>query len=296
MPKKKMTLARKNAFYGRMFVLPFVIGFLFLFIVPFIQSFIFSFEDVKIDQGLKGTFTGLKNYKEAFTIDPNFVREFVNGIQNMLYQVPLIMVYSIFCALLIKEKFFGRTAVRAVFFLPVIIASGVLMQILKEDVFSRGAVNGQTVYLFFGGGLEGMFAQLGIPEAITAYFNQVIARVFDLTWKSGVQILLFVSGLYSISPQLYEAAKIEGATGWQSLWKVTIPMLSPVILLNLIYSIIDNFTDYTNAIIRMINSVAMKEMRYGYSSALSWIYFLAVLAMIGIVMLLLRKKVFYAAE
>ena len=294
---RRHTLEAKQARTGLVFVRPCFIGRVFFCLQPFLTSLWYSFHELTLSpSGFQSKWTGLTNYAQAFFVDPNFVRNLVSTIQDILYQVPLVIVYSLFIALMIKGKFHGRGFVRAVFFLPVIVGSGVIIQILKEDVFSKGVVSGETVYIYSSGGMDTFLNSLGMPAGIISYFTSVISRIFDLTWKSGVQILLFLSGLYTISPQLYEAAKMEGSTAWQTRWKVTMPMISPILILNVVYSLIDTFTDYNNVIIRAINSAALKDLRYGYSSALAWIYFAVIMAMIGLVFLLLRKKVFYAAD
>lgn len=178
---------------------------------------------------------------------------------------------------------------RAIAFLPVIIGSGVLMDIMKQDVFSSGVKGAETVYLFSGGGLTGLFSSMGLPMNVISFVNNVISRIFDLTWKSGVQILLFLAGLHNIPEYVYEAADLEGANALEQFFKITLPMLTPMILLNVVYSVIDIFSDFGNQIIQMIYNTAFSNVRFGYSSALSILYFIMIAVVLVIVYLAMRR-------
>lgn len=288
-----ISYTKKKQLYGFLFVLPWILGFILFFAGPLISSLNYSFHNMELTaDGLKGTFVGWDNFNYAIFKDPAFIREAVNSFVNMFYGVPLILVYSLFVAVLLKHKFRGRGFMRAISFLPVIIASGVLMQILKEDVFSEGMRGGvESVYLFGGAGINNILNELGFGPQLIEVFNNIIARIFDLTWRSGVQVLLFLAGLHAIPGDLYEASSVEGARPWEQFWKITLPMLMPIMLLNVIYTIIDTFTDYGNGVIRMIYNTAFSQVRFGYSSALSWLYCLAIALFLGIAYLLLKKQI-----
>lgn len=290
---RSMPYTKKKQLYGFMFVLPWVIGFVLFFAGPLITSFKYSFYNLELTpDGLKGSFVGWENFQYAIFRDPQFIREAVNSFVNMFYSVPLILVYSLFVAVLLKNKFRGRGLMRAVSFLPVIIASGVLMQILKEDVFSQGMRGGvESVYLFGGAGINRMLTELGIGPQLIEVFNNVIARIFDLTWRSGVQVLLFLAGLHAISSDLYEASDVEGARAWEQFWKITLPMLTPIMLLNIVYTVIDTFTDYGNGVILMIYNTAFSQVRFGYSSALAWLYLLGIALFLGALYALIKKRI-----
>lgn len=289
---------KKKQLYGFLFVLPWVLGFVLFFGGPLVSSVRYSFQNLELTpEGLKGTFTGWDNYQYALFKDPEFIRKAVDSFVNMLYAVPLILVYSLFVSLLLKNEFRGRGFMRAVAFLPVIIASGVLMQILKEDVFSQGMRGGvESVYLFGGGGINGMLTELGFGASWIEVINNVISRIFDLTWRSGVQVLLFLAGLHAIPGYLYEASAIEGARKWEQFWKITLPMLTPMMLLNVVYTIIDTFTDYGNGVILMIYNTAFSQVRFGYSSALAWMYCIAIAMFLGLTYLFLKKRIVYLQD
>jgi ABC-type sugar transport system permease subunit len=295
---RSMPYTKKKQLYGFLFVLPWVIGFILFFARPIVTSLCYAFQKVEMTPaGLEGTFIGWDNFEYALFRDPAFIRETVSSLVNMVYSVPLILIYSLFVAVLLKNKFKGRGLMRAIAFLPVIIASGVLMQIMKEDVFSqelRGGVD--SVYLFSGAGINGLLTEMGVGAQLIEVINNVIARIFDLTWRSGVQVLLFLAGLHSIPGYLYEASSIEGARAWEQFWKITLPMLTPVMLLNIVYTIIDTFTDYGNLVILMIYNTAFSQVRFGYSSAMAWMYFLVITVFLGLVYLMLKKRIIYLQD
>ncbi|MGO4370767.1 carbohydrate ABC transporter permease [Paenibacillus sp. 2TAB19] len=295
---RALPYTKKKQLYGYLFVLPWILGFILFFAKPLFTSLIYSFKNMEMTPtGLAGTFIGLDNFRYALFQDPAFIREATNSFVNMLYGVPLILVYSLFVAVMLKNKFRGRGFMRAVSFLPVIIASGVLMQILKEDVFSQGMRGGaESVYLFTGAGINGILQELGLGAQLIEVFNNVIARIFDLTWRSGVQVLLFMAGLHSIPGYLYEASEVEGARPWEQFWKITLPMLMPMMLLNIVYTIIDTFTDYGNSVILMIYNTAFSQVRFGYSSALAWLYCLLIAVFLGVVYMLLKKRIVYMQD
>lgn len=289
--KKSIPYSTKKKIYGFLFILPWLIGFIVFFAVPFGQSVEYSFEKLETTpQGFLGTFIGLDNFKYAFYQDTNFLIQCAASLKNLI-QIPLIIVYSLCFALLLKGKFTGRGLMRAIAFLPVIIGSGVMMQILKEDVFSQGVKGGNSIYLFSSGGLNTFFYSMGLNQGITNFINQIVSTIFDLTWRSGVQILLFLSGLHNIPDYVYEASSIEGARGLQQLFKITLPLLTPMMMLNIVYSVIDMFSDFGNQIIQMIYSAAFDQVRLGYSSALSVLYFAMVSVVLIIIFVITRRFV-----
>lgn len=287
--KKKMPYYRKKKVYGFLFILPWLLGFLLFFAQPFIQSCIYAFKDMQsTGTGITGTWVGLKNFRYALLRDTDFLVQCAGSLRDLI-KVPLILVYSLCFALLLKNEYPGRTFMRAVAFLPVIIGSGVLMQILKEDVFAQSLGGSENVYLFSSSGLTGMFASMGLPQGLIQFATDLINQIFDLTWRSGVQILLFLAGLHNIPSYVYEAAKIEGANGLEEFFKITLPMLTPMILLNIVYSVIDIFSDYGNSIIQMIYNTAFSNVRFGYASALSILYFIMIGVVLGIVYLIMKR-------
>lgn len=292
-----LSYPRKQAWAGRLFILPWFLGFCFIFVRSLIMSFIYSFSEITIgDNGFITKFVGLKNYIFAFKSDPNYTKTLVNTILTMIYQVPLILIFSLVIACILNQKFRGRVVARAIFFLPVIIATGQIISIMRGDIFSQQLTSGErTSQLFTVAGIQNILLDTGLSQTIANTIIKSINNIFDVAWKSGIQILLFLAGLQTVPRYLYEVCEIEGATAWEAFWKITFPMMSPILVLNLIYTIIDNFTDYSNAVIRMSSDLS-KQMKFEYSATVICIYFLVIFVVLGIVSLITRKKVFYINE
>ena len=293
---KKLPYSTKKKIYGFLFITPWLLGFLLFFAVPFFQSCLYGFQDLKTStEGMIGTWVGLDNFSYALFRDTEFLVQCAGSLRDLV-TVPLILVYSICFALLLKKDYPGRTLMRAIAFLPVIIGSGVLMDIMKSDVFASSVNGAESTYLFTSSGLTGFFQSMGLPVEIINFINEVISKIFDLTWRSGVQILLFLAGLHNIPSYVYEAADIEGANGLEQFFKITLPMLTPMILLNVVYSVIDIFADYGNKIIQMIYNMAFSSVRFGYSSALSILYFIMVAVVLVVLFLVMKRFIVQAEE
>ncbi|AZT91397.1 sugar ABC transporter permease [Caldicellulosiruptor changbaiensis] len=293
--RRKLTLKQKEAMYGRLFVLPWVIGLIVFFIIPFVNSVYYTFQKLSLgDQGLEFSFIGWENYIYAFTKDPNYVKNLTSSITSMLYEVPIVIVFSIFVAYLLKDEFKGRTFARTIFFFPVIIASGVVITVLKENVLGGSTSNmvASSTTIFKAENLRAVLINAGIPRWFSMYVVDIVNKIFDLTWRSGVQILLILAALHNIPKSFYEVAIIEGATEWEKFWKITFPMISPTVYVAIIYSIIDYFTDYGNQVMRMVVDEANKG-RFEYSTTIAIIYFLVVMVIILIVNRVIGKRVVY---
>lgn len=305
MARKRLSYQKKKQRYGYVFILPWIIGFLMFFARPVIESIYFSFSQVRMtDQGtFTATYVGFRNYLYLLLEDPNYLRRLTTTLTDLAYEVPIILVYSLFIAVILSLPFRGRTFFRAVFFLPVIVASGVVMLILKNEVFSGGGLGGaaQNVYLFQSSGLEDILRQANIPNNIVSFLTDIVNRIFTLTWKSGVQILLFLASLQNIPESHYEAAKIEGSSAWDTFWKITIPTISPIILLNIVYTLIDTFVEYGtehsgNQMMNMIYQTAFQELLWHLSAAQAWFYFLIIGLILAIVYRIIGRRVFYLAD
>ena len=288
-----LTIEGRKAMAGRLFVLPFYIGFILFFLGPAVQSIWFAFCDVTLDVGSFNTvFVGLKNWRYIFLEDPDFNKNLVSALGSMLYQVPVILIASLFFALILNQRFPGRTLVRAIFFLPVIIASGVVMSIITGDYFatsimsSTGSSEGTASATSFG--LQQILISMGLSENIVEYFTWISSNLFDLMWRTGIQMIIFLAGLQTISPSLYEASAMEGASAWENFWMITIPMLSPMILVNLVYTVVDTFTDTNNPVMSMIDDTFHLH-QYDRAAAMSWVYFLLVGAILMMILLVYSR-------
>ena len=289
-----MPYEHRKMWVGVAFISPWIIGFLVFCLNPLIQSLVYTFNDLRItESGFEMTFAGLNNYKYLFQSHPDFVSTLISSLNGVLYAVPTILVFSLIIALVLNQKFRGRTLARAVFFLPVIIASGVVIDILNGDAMSSLIMSGEkTTSLFTVSAFQTLLYDMGLPQALIEFVVSVSNNVFSLTWQSGIQILLFIAGLQAVSPQLYEAASIDGCTAWESFWKITFPNLTPVIIINLIYTITDNFTSYTNKTMTLILQSG-RDLKFAMSSTMAWIYFAVILVVIGVIYKIADKRVVY---
>jgi ABC-type sugar transport system permease subunit len=287
--RRRMSLSFQRTLEGYFFVAPWVVGFVIFMAWPLFQSFFLSFHELQATSLSDLKFRGIDNYKEAFFIDARFLPRLKDTLTQNLLDVPVIMIFSLFSAILANQKIKGVIAFRAVFFLPLVIGSAQVIQQLFDQgvggaVLSRG-VNIQDL----------AFQYLG-PDAASGV-EALLNRLLFVLWKTGVQMLIFLAGLNSVSPVLYEAARVDGATDWDRFWKVTLPLLSPVILVNLVYTIVDSFTDTFNLVLQYIQQTAFAGgFRLGYAAALGWIYFLIVFVILAVVVRVTNRYVFYAGD
>lgn len=290
MKKPHLTIEGRKALSGRLFILPFTVGFILFFLKPALESLLFVFNDVSLKVGgFTMEFVGMKNLQYIFMTDPDFNKNLVSSMTSLLYKVPVVIIASLFFAVVLNARFRGRTLTRAVFFLPVIIASGVVMEIINSDTFATSLISsseGMTSTVTASSyGLTSLLVDMGVSEKIVSYFSYISSNLYDLMWRTGIQMIIFLAALQSISPVLYEASSIEGASAWENFWMITIPMISPMILINVVYTIIDTFTDSANVVMDQINS-AFADQQYDRASAMSWVYFLVIGLLLALVLLI----------
>lgn len=292
------SLQKQRSRWGWFFIAPWILGISVFFVWPMIESFVYSFSKLTVTEaGFQKTFVGFDNFKYFFTENTFFIPYLTESIGSIVPSVLMIVSFSILIALVLKEKFIGRSLARAVFFFPVIIASGVVITILKEQVMMSGSAVSDMApsYLFQAPNLVEVFADLGIPEKLLGTITTVLNQIFDLTWKSGVQILLLLAAVNNIPASFYEVGVMEGATAWEKFWKITFPTISPTLLVVIIYTIIDGFTDYGNKVMQMLRNYYTNN-NYAYSATIGVIYFVCILAIIGLINLIASRFVFYAAD
>lgn len=286
--------ARNDARAGLLFVLPWLIGTLAFFVRPFVQVFYYAFHEVSFPDGMMtcGPF-GTGTFVRVFTEDTTFVRSFFESILGIFTQSIYVIFFSLFVALILKSEFRGRTLVRAVFFLPVIVATGPVLEIINGDTLAQTMMSGdRTADLFASGSLGELLLDMGLSAELINTFNGIIDSIFDLSWQSGIQILLFLAALQGVPGHLYEAAQVEGASRWESFWRITLPMITPVLLLNVVYTVIDGFTSFGNTIIKLIVSQTQK-LHLSYAAALGTSYFLVVFVIILLVYAVMSRFTFY---
>jgi len=325
-PKKRKakSLDKAKARSGWFFVAPFVLIFFLIYIPVLVDSITYSFHHIinlpTIGGGFVLDYVGWDNYERALFSDPNFVTLLTGGVKQLLLEVPAIVVFSLFMAVLLNQKMVGRTLFRAIFFIPVILSTGLIDDIDASNAFTQyssgGAVSGgggaedeaageaavaagEAVQQSGGGGLisavdlQGLFSSMKVGTELVDYVVGIVNDIYDLVNRSGVQMLIFLAGLQSISPAIYESCSIDGASGWETFWKITIPMVSPMILVNTVYTIIDAFTANSNTVMNYIKQVYNQPDGTTVSSAMAWLYFLIVMVIIAAATGLISGFVFY---
>ena len=294
MKRLQLSLSARSAWTAQIFILPFYFGFWFFFFSPLVESLRMSFSKVSVSPGSGYSFewVGIDNYRIAFFEDGTFTTNLATSFSQMLWQVPVIVVLSLFLAIIINQKFRGRVFVRAVFFLPVIFASGVALSMINSDSVAGSAIAGNVVSaegVVSMNSLNELLKNAGFNNEVITIATQIANSLFSMIWRSGIQMIIFLAGLQSISPALYEASAIEGATAWENFWKITLPMLTPTILINMVYTIVDSFTDTSNSVMRQVTSLMTNSIsKLGLASSFAWIYFLCI-GVILIVVLLVFK-------
>ena len=304
--KRGASLDNRKARAGWMFVMPFVLSFIIIYLPIIIDSIKYSFNKIKIGQGGGYTleFVGWENYQEALFVDPQFVQTLTSGIQQLIFDIPAIVIFSLFMAVLLNQKMVGRAAFRAIFFIPVIISTGIIDKIDQantmldymenvEEGINDGSGQNTTNEILSAVDIERLFDNMKVGTELVDYVVTMVNNVYNIINRSGVQMLIYLAGLQSISPSIYESCDIDGATAWETFWKITFPMISPMILVNAIYTVIDSFTAQSNQVMTYISNVYDQAGGNVLSSAMAWIYFLIVLLIIGLVAALLNAYVFY---
>ena len=283
---KKRSLYARQAITGNLFCIPLYIGSVLFFFFPIMRSIIYIFSQVTPEFGSMHTeFIGLENIIYVFRKDPYFIPNLISSFTGLLYEVPFILIVSLFLAIIVNQKFVGRTAVRVIFFLPTVVASGVVISIIQGDALSATMMEGEETGIFNSTVLREFLTETGLDYKIVEYLNRITNNIFDLLWKTGVQVLMFLAGLQSISPSLYEASAVEGATGWENFWMITFPMLVPIMLVNTVYTVVDSFVDVSNSAMQQILGT-IGNIEYGKASTMGLSYTIMILFVLGIVYLI----------
>lgn len=299
MKKSKLTLRQKRAITGLLFILPWFIGFAVYYIRSLVLTAQFSLSRIDIAEtgGYTATFIGLDNFKYALLQHASFNQVLVNSLQNNIMDVLFIIFFSLLIAILLNTRFKGRAMVRAIFFLPILLGSGAVLETLQlateqiqtgasTSIAEMSAASGVNVDYFLG-----IFIELGLPMKMVDIVISLVSRIYDIVRASSVQIIIFIAALQSVSPSLYEVSKIEGTTSYETFWKVTLPMVSPLILTNVVYTIVDSFVN--SEVVDMAYSAAFDTFNYGLSAAMSLLSTLIVCLILLIVGAIITKFTFY---
>ncbi len=293
---KKLPYRTRKKINGLIFASPFIIGFIAFFLMPLVNTIFYSFNKIGVGEtgGMTFEWVGIQNYIDLFATEVTtnsqpMARLFTEENTNMLISVPLIVIFSLFMALLANQKFKGRALVRLIFFLPIILGIDVVVEMLTMTTGAGESLD--TGSSLLSGSYITVFLMrvLNVPRRILFPIMNYVENIFELISQAGVQTLVYLTALQSISPSLYEVAKMEGATAYETFWKVTIPSIIHITLFVVIYTVVDLFL--RSAIAEEAYSFAFTQNKIGIGSALSVVYILNVLAVLGIVMLLMGKVV-----
>lgn len=285
--RNKSRLKQRKGRWGYLFVLPWVLGFVLFFLLPVFESLFYSMNSLKMSAtGFQTTWAGFDNYAFMLLRDAKFLPLLTNELIEMAYRVPLITILSLFIAVLLNKPFKGRTFFRSVFFLPVIITSGVVYVMLQGIINSNTLGGAQNAYIFQSQGLAEVMRSAGLSAGIVEGISGLVNRVFSILMECGVQILLFLSGLQKIPATTYEASAIEGAGAWDNFWRITLPLSLPIMLLNVVYTIIDSFMAYGtenagNQVMAAIYQTGFgSQFQFGLAASMSWLYTLLIALML----------------
>ena len=308
--KKIASLDRRKARAGWLFILPFLIGFVLIYLPMVLQSLEISISHITYVNGdPKFEFVWFENYVGAFSYSHEsegmFAQALVEGLTTLAFDLPAILLFSLFMAVMLNQKMAGRALFRSILFVPVVISTGVMETIQSLDTNYDQMQNG-SIEDGSGGDASGdfmsmtdlnwLFSNLAVGQELVAYVVTIVNNIFSIVNRSGVQLLIFLAALQSVSPAIYESCKIDGATAWETFWKVTFPMISPMILVNAIYTVIDSFTTATNPVMTYISAVYVdtsEKWTREMSTAMSWMYFLIVMLIVALIAGVMSAFVFY---
>lgn len=302
--KNKLTLLQKRSMTGYLFILPWFVGFLIFYVRSLVMTGQFAFSELTMDTvngGYSLASVGWENFRYAFQVHGTFKQVLTTSVMDMLIDVPLITFFSLFMAMILNKKFPGRAVVRAIFFLPVILGSGAITDAMElSSMMMEGGIASQAAEVTATVGntmafdidyLISMFMNLGLPATILDYIVAAVDRINDIISASGIQIIIFIAALQSIPGSMYEVAKIEGATGYETFWKVTFPMVMPHIITNVVYTIVDSFTE--SEVVDLAYEVAFSQFNYGLSSVFSLVSTIITCIILIVVCGFIQKRTFY---
>lgn len=281
--KGKSKLARSESLHGYLYIAPFILGFIFLFLYPMVQSILYSFGTLDQNNGFRLVLEGIENYKYALTQDTIFYRYLITSVKDMFIQLPIILIFSFIMANLLKAEFVGRNVIRVIFFLPVVLSSGIVGRIEADNVvqgiYKEMITDGNLVS---GDGLRQFLIDLNLSTSLADYIMNAVSSILETVNNSGIQILIFLAALQSISPSLYEAASMEGASAWENFWKITFPVIMPQVVVCVVYTIVDRFVNMNNDVMLYIYDKAYSSLQFGLSAAMSWLYTIVVVVVLVI--------------
>ena len=305
--KRGASLQARKSRAGWFFILPFLLGFVLVYVPIIFGSIKYSFNEIDIltGGGYELVWVGIENYQRALA-DSTFVQTLLNGISGLLIDIPTILLFSMFIAILLNQKMIGRAAFRAIFFIPVLLTTGLIASIdasntlgdymdsTGEGIDTGAGASSGAAEIVSATDLQNLFSNMVVGGELAGFVTSAVNNIFDIVNRSGVQMLIFLSGLQGISPSIYESCQMEGASPWETFWKITLPMVSPMILVNAVYTVIDSFTSESNEVMKYVNAMYNQAGDGNViSSAMSWMYFVMVIAIVAIVAAIVSAFVFY---
>lgn len=285
---KKLKGNRTNQNVGIVFSLPLIIGLLIFFIPTVFMGFRFAMSDVSVAQGLELKFTGFENIKYALRVDPKYFQLVISDISDLITTLPIVLVFSLFIAVLLNGKVWGKGAFRVIFFLPVIACVGMLASgasNLVMETMSSGAQETESEVLSAMSDVTTMLQSLSFSPKLISFVSNAANNIMDIVNRSGVQILIFLAGIQSISPSIYESANVEGASGWETFWKITLPMITPMMIANVLFTFVDSITRSNTEMVSYIQNMAFSKAQFGYAAAMSWFHYLCLIVVLGLIAL-----------
>jgi ABC-type sugar transport system permease subunit len=300
--KFRLTMSRKRMIIGILFISPWLVGFIYFYVRTLIMTGEFSLSEISIAStgGYQMTFVGLENFLYAFRADPNFKQVLTTSLFNMIVDVPLIIFFSLFVAMLLNRRFKGRAFVRAIFFLPIILNADAITEALTMQLqLMTGGLSPMSSEVASAAGTStvnigyylSLFENLALPPVVLDYIVGAVSRISDIITASGVQIIIFIAALQSVPPALYEVSRIEGATGYETFWKITFPMMMPHIITNVVYTVVDAFAK--SPVVDLAYDTAFTDYNYGLSSVFSLVSTLLVCLLLVVVVRAIQKRTFY---
>ena len=268
----KITYENRKRLSGYIFLAPWIFGAIFFLVYPFIFSLLLSFSSMDGNNFASMQFAGFQNYKDAFVSDIKFLPLFYGVVTDTLVNTPMIVIFALLAAIFVSRDLKGKGFFRAVFFLPVLLGTGFVMQQLQGANVQSGTMEMARGILM----PEQLRSYLG-PE-ISGYISEFFTRITDIMWSSGVQVIILLAGVQGINPSLYEVARVDGASEWEMFWKITLPMLAPIMLLTIVYTIVASFTKASGMMDYIIDKAFGSDLpEFAFSAAMGWIYFVFVL-------------------
>lgn len=289
---KTFSLERKRARYGYLFTLPLILGLALIFIPNLVQTVLYSLNETVIDgSGYTLEWIGLKYYIKAFAGDAKFLQYMLSSLGELLVQVPVILVFSLFMAMVLNQKFKGRVVARAIFFLPLVLSTGIISRVeastqLDSLMLTRDALEGMQGTRF---DLSQLLLSMNFNATLRDIVVSAATGIKDIVNASGMQIFIFLAAFQQIPVSVYEAAQVEGCSKWVLFWKVVIPMTAKQILVAGVYTVVDVFTRTDGVLFTYIHKMAYTNNQYSYAMAMYLVYAMGLGIMMAIALATVYK-------